>query len=522
VAVNRRRFVQLAARAAASLAVPSRGLAQGAAAIVPAEHLRPQLPSGVQVGDVTADRAIIWSRTDRPARLIVEYAYDESGRDAQTIVGPTALENSSFTARLDLGGLRPGEPVFYRVRFDSLEHPGTFSEPVEGRFRTAPIERRDITVMWSADTVGQGWGISPEFGGLRLYETMMRHAPDVFIHSGDMIYADAPLRETAALPDGSVWRNLVTPAKAKIAETLDEFRGNFAYNLLDAHMRRFNAAVPLLAQWDDHEVMNNWFPGLSLDADSRYAEKSVALLAARAKRAMFEFVPFRTDWEAERIYRAVSYGPLLEILLLDERSYRGPNTPNRQSAPTADTAMLGGTQVEWLKARLLASRATWKVIASDMPIGLMVRDGTTRFDAWANGDGPPLGRELEMANLLAFVKRHEIRNTVWITGDVHYAAAHRYDPGRAVFTDFEPFWEFVAGPLHAGTFGPSALDPTFGPDVRFQSSQPGMPQNRPPSDGQQFFGTLRVDARSQRLTAALWNLAGDRIFSVDLDPSDKN
>ena len=75
----------------------------------------------------------------------------------------------------------------------------------------------------------------------------------------------------------------------------------------------------------------------------------------------------------------------------------------------------------------------------------------------ANGDGgPPLGRELEIADLLRFLRKERVRNVVWITGDVHYAAAHHYHPERARFTDFDPFWEFVAGPLHAGTFGPGA------------------------------------------------------------------
>ena len=68
---------------------------------------------------------------------------------------------------------------------------------------------------------------------------------------------------------------------------------------------------------------------------------------------------------------------------------------------------------------------------------------------------PPLGRELEIADLLRFIKTRRIRNVVWITGDMHYCAAHHYDPARARFTDFDPFWEFVAGPLHAGTFGPN-------------------------------------------------------------------
>ena len=85
-----------------------------------------------------------------------------------------------------------------------------------------------------------------------------------------------------------------------------------------------------------------------------------------------------------------------------------------------------------------------------MPLGLVVRDGTL-FEAVANDDpGAPLGRELEIADLLRYIRAQNIRNVVWITGDVHYCAAHHYDPSRAVFTDFSPFWEFVAGPLNAG------------------------------------------------------------------------
>ena len=86
-------------------------------------------------------------------------------------------------------------------------------------------------------------------------------------------------------------------------------------------------------------------------------------------------------------------------------------------------------------------------------------------EAIAQGDGPPRGRELEIADLLAFIKRAGIRNTVWLTADVHYTAAHYYDPDKAEFQDFEPFWEFVSGPIHAGTFGPNDLDNTFGPQL---------------------------------------------------------
>jgi alkaline phosphatase D len=179
---------------------------------------------------------------------------------------------------------------------------------------------------------------------------------------------------------------------------------------------------------------------------------------------------------------------------------------------------MGAAQVEWLKTSLDASRATWKVIANDMPIGLVVRDGTTHYEAIANGDaGAPLGRELEIADILRFVRDQRIQNVVWITGDVHYCAAHHYDPGRARFTDFAPFWEFVAGPLHAGTFGPNELDATFGPEVRFTGIPAGMKPNRPPSSGLQFFGTLRVDARTRALDVKLHDLGGRVIYQVELE-----
>src|SRR5439155_4995580 len=111
-----------------------------------------------------------------------------------------------------------------------------------------------------------------------------------------------------------------------------------------------------------------------------------------------------------------------------------------------------------------------------------VPDGPVNFEAFANADGgPPLGRELEVAEVLQHLREHNVRNVVWLTADVHYAAAHHYDPERAAFKDFLPFWEFVAGPLHAGTFGPNPLDATFGPEVRFLGIPAGMKPNRPPS-----------------------------------------
>jgi len=431
-------------------------------------------------------------------------------------VGPLAETTTDYTAQLQLEHLPPGQDVFYRVRFESAQDQGVLSEPFVGHFRTAPVRPRDVTFVWGGDTAGQGWGIDPDRGGMLTYETMRRLSPDFFIHSGDVIYADGPLLPEVPLPDGGVWRNVVTPEKSKVAETLEEFRGNHRYNLLDLNVRRFNAEVPILAQWDDHETLNNWYPGEILD-DPRYRVRDVNVLATRAKRAFHEYLPLRVAQREEgRIYRKVAYGPSLEVFFLDMRTYRGPNTANDQTVRSEVTELLGERQLGWLKRQLRASTTTWKVIASDMPLGLVVPDGPMAFEAVAQGQPRPLGRELEIADLLSAIKRHQVRNVVWMTADVHYAAAHHYDPARALFGEFDPFWEFVSGPLHAGTFGPNRLDPTFGPEVRFQRAA-DYP-NQPPSDGLQFFGHARIDAATQVLTVRLLDRDGNELYRVDLDP----
>ena len=509
---SRRMFLSTGLKAAGGLA-----LAPG---LVRQTGTRPAIPYGTSSGDVTGDRAIVWSRTDRPARMRVEWSTTESFQDVRRVRGPLTTDAAGYTARVDLTGIPAGQRVFYRVQFEDLADARSLSLPAIGSFPSAPRAAHDVTFAWSADTVGQGWGINAEWGGLRIYETMRRARPDFFIHTGDTIYADAPVPPELPLPDGTRWSNLTTPAKSKVAETLEEFRGNYLYNLLDEHVRRFNAEIPQLVLWDDHEVKNNWYPGMSLDADDRYTEKRPHVLVANARRAFLEHSPIRlAPGAAPPIYRACSYGPLLEVFAIDLRTYRGPNSSNRQGAPSADTAHAGSQQLAWLKRRLRTSDATWKVIASDLPIGLVVRDGATAYEAIANADaGPPLGRELEIAELLRFMQQERIRNVVWVTGDVHYAAAHHYDPQRARFRQFDPFWEFVAGPLHAMTGGAVELDDTFGPEERFNAAPRGLEAAVGPAAGLQFFGHVRISARTRIMTVTLHNLAGDSIYAIDLEP----
>jgi alkaline phosphatase D len=347
---------------------------------------------------------------------------------------------------------------------------------------------------------------------MRGFATMHNNQPDFFLHSGDSIYADCPVEAEIKLPDGTLWRNVVTEDKSVVAQSLAEFRGNYKYNLLDDRLRAFNADISVIAQWDDHEVTNDWWPGATID-DTHYSETSASLLAARGRRAFREYMPVREpQMSGDRIYRKIEYGPLLDVFLIDMRSYRGAND-YRKTIDDAAADLLGRQQVSWLKRELTRSKALWKVIAADLPIGLV------SADAVAHADGPPQGREHEIADLLAFMRRTGIVNTVWLTADMHYTAAHFYDPNRAVFQDFEPFYEFVSGPLHAGTWGPAPLDNTFGPQVLFQkgcSAEQG--ENLAPCFGLQFFGRVDIDGQSGVMTVSLKDIDDRTLWSIPIEP----
>jgi alkaline phosphatase D len=512
---SRRRF--LATTAGATLAS---GLAMPA--IVRAAS-RPVFTHGVQSGDVDLGSGMVWTRTDRPARIALEVATTESFADARALPPLDALPESDFAVKRLVEGLPSDQHVFYRLTAADLSDVNAVSEPIVGRFRTAPAGRRAVRFAWSGDTAGQGWGIDDD--GMLTYATMLRHEPDFFIHSGDTVYADGPMQDEVTLEDGTVWRNAVLiDSKRKVAETLPEFRDQWKYNMMDLHVQAMNAQVPTFFQWDDHEVVNNWSAAKDLGGDDRYTEKSVPLLTARAARAFHEMTPIRyTPAEPGRVYRKIAYGPLLDVFFLDLRSYRGPNTPGMQDERTAESRVLGSAQLAWLMRELAASRATWKVIASDMPIGLNVWDtideDTRYVEAIANGDGgAPAGRELEIADLLRFIKAAGVTNTVWLTADVHYTAAHHYSPDRAAFQDFEPFWEFVSGPIHAGTFGPNELDMTFGPEVRFVKAPEAGQINLPPSAGLQFFGLVDIDGSTETMTVRLMDRADTELWRTTLEP----
>ena len=416
--LNRR---QLLVRSAATIAAA--GLGSLAKPYLSHAADRPRIACGIQSGDVSADSAVIWGRADRPARMQVECSTVESFKTIIGTASSNALPDSDFTSKALIDGLPAGQDIFYRVRFDDIAS-GLAGETRVGHFRTAPAERRSVSFVWSGDAAGQGWGIDPARGGMRTYRTMRDNRPDFFIHSGDHIYADCPIPSELKLPNGEIWRNIVTEEKSVVAHSLAQFRGNYKYNWLDENFRAFHAEVPMFAQWDDHEVTNDWAPLGSYD-ESGFAEDGIPKLVARARRAFHEFMPMREPaGDNGRVYRRIGYGPLLDVFMLDMRSYRD-NTWNKRD-DNSDTFILGPAQLAWLKRELLASKATLKVIGSGGEW-----QSHSSADSWKS-----YAREEQ--EIFDFLAEHEMRNILLLSGDRHFTAGYHVR-GR--------FIEVCSGPL---------------------------------------------------------------------------
>ncbi len=464
-------------------------------------------PRSLAVGDVGPNGATFWAHGRRPGRMVIQLADNPDFQSAREVLGPTANEASDFCGKLRLDDLPRASTVHWRASFD-LD--GDRGEWMVGAFRTAG-SGRDIRFAWGGDTGGQGFGINDDFGGMRIFDAIRQSKPDFLVHCGDLVYSDSVYQDRKECHDGSTWNNLVTGATGKVAQTLEEFRGRFRYNHIDDNFRALLTEVPVFHMWDDHEVKNNWYHGAPVK-DPRYEVHNVDPLIARARRAFFEYTPII----GQRVYRKVSYGPLLDVFMLDTRSYRAPNSTGKQKCYGPGAEWLGLGQRDWLKRELCASKATWKVICNDMPLGILTRGEDKVTDNATNGNGEARGREIEIAQILLHLKQHGVKNTVWLTADLHYATATHYSPERAQFRDFDPFWEFMAGPFNAGTGKLHELDDTFGPRNEWASIDADLERGMPPSMGLQFFGIVEIHHQSLDMTVSFYDQAGKKLFAQSL------
>ena len=140
------------------------------------------------------------------------------------------------------------------------------------------------------------------------------------------------------------------------------------------------------------------------------------------------------------------------------------------------------------------------------------------FEAVANGDGPALGPR---AGDRRAARGHQAagasRNIVWLTADVHYTAAHHYDPERPRSATSRR-----SGSSSAARCMPAASAPTrrtipSASQVVWQQAAGGR-ANLSPAEGGQYFGEAAIDGRSGVLTILLKDMEGTALWQRSFAP----
>lgn len=446
-------------------------------------------------GDVVDRTAVLWARADREGWMRIQVEGPGGGNWAL----PATAERD-FTVKLSLRRLRPDRLYRYRV---------WCSEPQarKGSFRTAPSPETPATVRfaWGGDVGGQNVCRDARLG-YPLFTAVEALQPDFFLGLGDMIYADGRCEATGR------YGNAQIPGSFGPAVDVRDFWAHWRYNLEEANFQRLRAHVPYIAVWDDHEVVNDLGP--LHDTQQTPPHSPRVHLLPFGLRAFLDYNPVAEEPKTPgRLYRAIRWGKHLDLILLDTRQYRDANSaPDSKPFPKT---LLGREQLTWLKARLKASEATWKVIASSVPLsiptGFPPENGR---DGWANFD-QNTGFENELWEIVRFLRDEGIRNVVFITTDVHFATGFRYrpfpeDPG------FE-LYEFVSGPMNAGLFPNPDFDLSLNPKRLFFFGPSDEVATYEEAVKWMNFGVIQID-RGGVLQASVRDVRGEAVYEITLKP----
>ena len=363
----------------------------------------------------------MWARAIRAGEVAIEVT--PAGGAPQRMARPAA-DADDLIVRVALDGLSPATRHRYVV--------SQGGERVEGEFATAPMptEPARVSFLWSGDLGGGGFCRLLD-GGYRIFRAMARHPADFFLFAGDTIYADVPCNRPGVVPGADF-----------VATTLTEFRARHRYNREDAAVQDFLRRTPVFANWDDHEVKND-FSG------------PTEPLMPVGRQAFLEYWPVAAGGDdPHRMYRSVRWGRLLELFILDTRQYRSPNVEPDGPAKT----MLGAAQRRWLLDGVTASTATWKMVVTSVPLAVPTgrperRDSWTDVNVFGMAPENGTGFVTERDAILRQLRTRGVKNLVFLAADVHHAEVIRHQP-----TPDWSFHEFIAGPLSATLGRPRPLD----------------------------------------------------------------
>ncbi|MFC9732057.1 alkaline phosphatase D family protein [Streptomyces roseolus] len=424
-------------KAAAATAVAAPALL-GAAAPALADAPAPAFLHGVASGDPLPDGVLLWTRvTPSPeavpgsglgadVRVDWEVAEDRAFTRVVASGAATASATTDHTVKADVRGLRPATAYFFRFTAG-----GAVS--AAGRTRTAP----------AADSAAPGvrFGVvscaNYEAGHFSAYRHLASRGDlDAVLHLGDYLYEYA----SGVYPEAKDTVRTHEPRHEIVS--LADYRTRHGRYKTDPDLQALHAAHPVVAIWDDHEFANDAWTG-GAENHTPGTEGDWAARVAAAKRAYFEWMPVRTSTEGT-VFRRLRFGRLADLHLLDLRSFRSAQAKTGSgSVDDPERTLTGRAQLDWLKSGLAGSDAAWQLVGTSVMIspvafgslpaylleplaelmGLPTEGIAVNVDQW---DGYTDDRR----ELLGHLSARGIRNTVFLTGDIHMAWANDV-PARA-------------------------------------------------------------------------------------------
>ena len=439
-----------------------------------------KITNGIASGDVTKNSTIIWSKSN--AQSIMNVSYNKSNdllNNSSTNIVLKTLVNSStdFAGHVKLINLKSNTTYYYKVWFTDLNNSSLKSDYKTGKFITSPNENEptEIDFVIAGDLGGATLCRQQEIG-YPIFSIMKFTAPDFFVFNGDQIYADGTCNElTADLVKNNYryWQNIegdfkrVNDIDWNDQDSLNEtFLQHWEYNRDDPHLQNFLNDTSMYSQSDDHEVIDNYgnwsFYEVSKDPNERN-KSGYANLVKTGVKYFFEFSPIEKNKERpDQIYRMFHWGKNLDLFLLDAHSYRSVNI--LPDTVQNNKTLYGKQQLDWLKNKLLSSTATWKIISNPIPITIPDCIGFMQAcNNWAtNNASNTLTFTNERNQFLKFLDERNIKNLIFLTTDVHYAATVKVSQDFDRDGDAFTFYEMTNGPLSVYTGDkPYPLDPTI-------------------------------------------------------------
>ncbi|MEO9328702.1 alkaline phosphatase D family protein [Gordonia aurantiaca] len=412
----------------------------GAALAAPAVAAHAAPPSaqvfahGVASGDPLPDAVILWTRVSQtpastpgsgvgqPCSVRWELAHDPGFANLAGSGIVRASADEDFTVKVDAKGLSPRTRYHYRFTVTSGPAAGATS-PV-GTTRTAPATSAEVARVRFGVVSCANW----EAGYFAAYRHLNAQPHlDAVVHLGDYYYEYPTGRYTGKT--GAVRIH----APRHETRTLRDYRIRHGQYKTDPDLAALHRSAPFVCIWDDHETSNDaWRDGAENHSPSEgawTARRSAAL------RAYSEWMPIRPGVgpNGRHLYRRLRFGNLLELSMLDLRSYRDQQV-SAVSARVDDPArtMLGRAQMSWLTNGLTSAQTRWKIVGNPVMITPVLLPPLDRKTTAAvtellgiPEEGVPYnadqwdGYAADRRRLLDAIRRNHVDNVVFITGDIH-------------------------------------------------------------------------------------------------------